>query len=311
MKKFLFKLVIAFAFFVLFDFAFGAGMNYIANHIEVGGRGRDNYICNKSKDDVLIFGSSRAVHHYNACILEDSLGLSCYNCGDDGTGVITAYGRLMMINKRHQPKIIILDIYPPFDIEQNDNHKYLGRLKPRYENDGISELFDEIDEKEKYKMMCKTYRYNSTYLQNIFSFFTSVSNDTGIKGFRPLKGEIDPMKIKETSDTKTILEADSTKLKFINDFIDLAGDAKLYFIVSPNWYGMDTIQFASIREISRKRCIPFVDYSNDDKYVHHDEYFKDGNHLNARGADEFTNDLIRLIKRDLSKEATNFKDCGS
>ena len=74
-------------------------MDYVVKNIEVGGRGRDNYICDKSVDDILIFGSSRAVHHYNSSMIEDSLGMSCYNCGDDGNGIILSYGRLSMISQ--------------------------------------------------------------------------------------------------------------------------------------------------------------------------------------------------------------------
>ena len=36
----------------------------------------------------------------------------------------------------------------------------------------------------------------------------------------------------------------------------------------------------------------FIDFSNRPKYVHNNAYFIDGDHLNARGADEFTKDLI-------------------
>ena len=296
MKKFILKIVVLFAIIVVIDIAFGRVMNYVVNHIEVGGQGRDNYICNQSEDDILIFGSSRAVHHYNAQMIEDSLEMSCYNCGEDGNGIILNYGRLMMIKERKTPRIIICDINPPFDLFKNDNHKYLGWLKARYDRNGISDIFYSIDRTEKYKMMSQMYRYNSKFLQNIFVYFTSVSYDGGIKGYRPVNEEFDPMKVVENNDQNVDYTFDPIKISYIEQFIDLTKEAKVYFVVSPVWYGMDTNTLKPIKDICEKRNIPLIDYSNSSKYVHNNLYFKDGMHLNAIGADEFSRDIINSIK---------------
>ena len=37
-------------------------------------------------------------------------------------------------------------------------------------------------------------------------------------------------------------------------------------------------------------------FSNNPKYVHNNAYFADDGHLNARGADEFTKDLIKELR---------------
>ena len=288
-----------FAIIVFLDNIFGIAMNYVVNHIQVGGQGRDNYICNTANEDILIFGSSRAVHHYNATMFEDSLGLSCYNCGDDGNGIILSYGRLTMAKERHQPKIIIQDVSTSFDLLKNDNHKYLGWLKARYERSGIPVIFDDIDKTEHYKMLCQMYRYNTKFLQTLFVYFTSISADAGIKGFRPIKKKFDPMKVSKGLKPEKY-EFDDLKIAYINKFIDLSKGSQLFFVISPMWYGMDTAKVAPLKSICQQRSIPFLDFSNDPKYVHRNEYFKDGTHLNARGADEFTKDLIiELRKRGL------------
>lgn len=296
MKKYLIKIIILFAIIVFLDNIFGIAMNYVVNHIQVGGQGRDNYICNMANEDILIFGSSRAVHHYNATMFEDSLGLSCYNCGDDGNGIILSFGRLTMAKERHQPKIIIQDVATSFDLLINDNHQYLGWLKARYERTGIPVIFDDIDKTERYKMLCQMYRYNTKFLQNIFVYFTKISTDTGIKGFRPINADFDPMKVSKASKSEKY-EFDDLKIAYINKFIDLSKGSQLFFVISPIWYGMDTAKVAPLKSICQKRNIPFLDFSNDPKYVQRNEYFKDGTHLNARGADEFTKDLILELRK--------------
>ena len=294
MKKFFLKTMLFFAIIVISDISFGHFMSYAVNSIEVGGQGRDNYICNEAKEDVLVFGSSRAVHHYNSALLEDSLGMSCYNCGEDGNGIFLNYARLLMAREHHLPKIIIEDVAPGFDLEKNDNHTYLGWLKARYDRNGIKEIFNDIDENEQYKMLSQMYRYNSKFLQNIVVFFTSISSDTGIKGYRPIDEKFDSLKIRTIKDE---WEKDSLKLKYLNKFIDISRGSKLFFVVSPMWYGMDTTKLSPLKTVCFERGIPLIDYSNNPKYVHNSKYFVDGTHLNSHGADEFTKDLILDLRK--------------
>lgn len=299
MKRFLLKIVLLFCIVAIFDIAFGRAMSYIVNHIEVGGQGRDNYICNESKDDIMIFGSSRAVHHYNAQMIEDSLNLSCYNCGDDGNGIILSYARLMMIEERKTPSIIIVDITPGFDyLYEDDNHKYLGWLKARYERKGVKDIFETIDPYEKYKMVSQMYRYNSKFLQNIFVYLTSMSSDTGIKGFRPIAADTESFKTR-TQFNKGY-KIDSLKISYINKLIDLSKASHLFFVVSPIWYGMDDDLLAPVSSICQNRNVSFLDFSNSSKYVHNNFYFSDGAHLNAIGADEFSRDLIKELRKEFA-----------
>lgn len=53
---------------------------------------------------------------------------------------------------------------------------------------------------------------------------------------------------------------------------------------------------APIKEICKRRNVPFIDFSNDTKYVHNNALFKDGKNLNDRGADEFTKDFVKTIR---------------
>lgn len=276
----------------LFDDLIGYTMNYVLNHIEVGGQKRDNYICNQADENILVFGSSRAVFHYNSQILEDSLGMSCYNCGEGGCGVFNSYGRLLMNKERHQPKVIIYEI----DGLSKGDFKDLNWLRARYDRAGISDMIEDIDPLEKYKMVCKMYRYNTKCFQNIFVYLTNISTDTGIKGFRPQKTEFNPLKISDRGGHREPAVVDSLKIKYTHKFIDLSEGARLFFVASPIWYGRDNSVLEPIREICRQRNVPFIDFSNDPKYVHQNQYFADGIHMNARGADEFTRDLIKYLR---------------
>ena len=286
-------------FFVLLgvvDVLGGYALGYLANHARGGFTQRDAFICDSLETDILLMGSSRCVRHYNPQIITDSLGMSCYNSGQMGNGVILNYGRLKMVCERKKPQVVIYDIEPSFDLmEGEDNHRYLTWLKQHYDRNGIADIFERIDKTEKYKMMSQLYRYNSRIVELATDFLHPISS-VRANGFTPLKGEMDKTKIRVAGEKKKEHVVDPVKIEYINKLMDELQDIKLYFVVSPKWYGIDSLEFKPIMDICQERGIPFMDFSNDPKYVRQDQYFKDGNHMNARGADEFTRDLIRLLR---------------
>lgn len=297
MKKYIIKIAIFFLLVTIVDLIAGKTFPYLVDHAKGGNNGRNNYICNETNQDILIFGSSRAIHHYNPQILSDSLGLSCYNCGQDGNGAILNYGRYQLICQRYHPQILIYDVIPKFDLHAgDDNHKYLGWLRAYYDKKGIPEVFESVDSTEKYKMKSRMYRYNSKFIQ-IVSDYIHPLQSVGISGFRPIDGTMDTMKISKNPVKKVNYSFDPLKISYLEKMADISKDTKIIFAVSPLWNGMDTLQFQPIIEICKKYDIPFIDFSNNPKYVHHNEYFKDGAHLNSRGADEFTRDFIQELKK--------------
>ena len=299
MKRFLVKLALFFALIAIADVLCGFALDYFAQHAKSGFTLRDNYICDKLETDFLLMGSSRCIRHYNPQIITDSLGMSCYNSGQMGNGIILNYGRLRMIDERKKPSVVVYDVTPEFDIFiGDDNHRYLTWLKQHYERNGIAAIFESVDSSEKYKMTSQMYRYNSRFIELMTDFFHTLS-DVRSDGFSPHKGELDRTKIKSDSIKEKTPAIDNVKMEYVNKLIDELDGVKLFFVVSPSWYGMDSVRFQPIIEICQERDIPFIDFANHPKYVHQDVFFKDGNHLNERGANEFTKDLIGYLKNEL------------
>ncbi len=296
MKRFILRTLSFLLILVVADFSLGQAFAFMQSHAIGGNNGRVNYVCNKTSEDILIFGSSRASHHYNPQILTDSLGLSAFNCGERGNGIILNYGRLLMIEERYKPKVIIYEVTYSFDLLKDDNHKYLGYLKSYYDRPGIKEIFQSVDKTEQWKMKSLLYRYNSNFLSIMADRFLPI-NSMGTKGFLPLSGELDTLKIRRKGDDNQHVGFDSLKLDYIQKFIDHCKDVKLIFAVSPSWYGISPDLLRPIYDICKEQDIPLLDFSNDPKYVHNNAYSKDGAHMNARGADEFTRDVVKELKK--------------
>lgn len=296
MKKFLLKVGLFLLVLLVVDRALGMVFGYMSEHAKGGYIGHHKYVTDKVSQDILIFGSSRAIHHYNPQIITDSLGLTCYNCGQDGNGIILFYGLWQMIKEHHKPKMIIYDVSQGFDLyEGESNQRYLGWLRADYDRPGIKPIFTAVDSTEQYKMTSMLYRHNSKFMQVLTDYFHPIFGIEG-NGFLPLKGEMDRMKIKSAKSKESRLVIDSQKIYFIDKLIEELDGVKIIFVASPSWYGSNDDAYKPIKDICFRKDIPFVDFSQDKKYIHQYQYFKDGSHLNARGADEFTRDLIKEIR---------------
>lgn len=296
MKTFLIKISIFIFALVVIDWLFGYAFSYMSANSRGGYTEHFQYIINKTKEDALIFGSSRAVHHYNPKIISDSLNISCYNCGQDGNGIILFYGWWKLISERYQPQWLLYDITNGYDLlEGEDNHKYLGWLKESYDNDDVKEIFMSVDSTEKYKMLCKMYRFNSKWHQIMADYIHPVYEFKD-NGFLPLEGNVDLMRIEKNKKLNKSYKFDNLKIRYIKRFVESRGNTKLVFIVSPSWYGINDEELLPLMDICKKNNIALLNFGNEIKYIHNEQYFKDGLHLNAEGADEFTKDLINRLK---------------
>lgn len=293
MKKFIIKVIIFFAVIAVIDIIFGMFCGYLNSHAKGGDTYNHYYIANEMKDSVLIFGSSRAIHHYNPQILEDSLHTTVYNCGLDGNGILYQYGRLLTILDHHTPKSIIYDVIPSFDMETEDNSKYLQWQKRWYDKPGIPQLFHDINPAEDIKMHSNLYRYNSTFIQ-MLSDNLKPQQKVGYKGYKPLDEimdyEVEPMESEPA-------QWDDLKLEYFTKFIKLCeqNDIELIIAISP-WYNVtDSGVYQNMLELCRKYNLRIIDLFSDPEISTNKAYFADASHLNSHGADIFTSKFANLL----------------
>lgn len=296
MKKFIINILIFFGIVAVVDFGAGKAFRYLQSH--AGGRtGAEWYACKESNEDVIIMGSSRASHHYVPQIITDSLGLSCFNAGQDGNGIIMQYGRWKMISERYTPKTLIYDITPDFDLSENDNMAYIDHLKPFCSDKDVKYYVAELFPMERYKLMSQMYRYNYKFLE----ILSDCTRGRGIEqcGYIPLKGQIR----KEVVDGRFVqgaatIQYDKEKLKYLECLANECKDKRtqLMFVVSPYYRGASYTKetFAPIREIADRYGVPFL-YYNDIELCLNPDIFKDSHHLNDEGARLFTKELVSQI----------------
>lgn len=294
MKRFIINILIFFGIVASADAVVGKVFGYLQGKAK-GRTGVEYHVCKTLDEDVLIMGSSRASHHYVPQILEDSLGLSCFNGGQDGNGIVMQYGRWKMLSKRKVPKLIVYDIEPSFDMVENNNERYIDRQKPFAGVKPVREYMASLFPMEGLKLMSKMYRYNYKFLEIISD---CVMSPTIQKGYIPLRGHIRQEIIETTQEAlKVHPEQDAVKLEYLGKFITEVQGAgcRIVLVSSPYWMGYTQTDITAIETLAEKYGVAFLNYDQSE-LAGNPEYFSDSMHLNDDGANEFTKDLATKLK---------------
>ena len=289
---------------VVADWGLGSWSEKMYHKSKYGIYHRQLYCLESSNDEILIMGSSRAAHHYVPQIIEDSLGMSCYNAGSDGQCIYYHYTLLAsMLERGAKPKIVIYEVLN-LDINKSQGATFtidaaLDRLAPHYgEYRAVNDLFEQKDWKEKIKLCSKTYRYNSKLVQTIKCNYMPETED---RGYEELNGKLnyalatnDKAKIAKSNENKL----EELKLKYITMFFELCiqHDIKLVMMYSPYYKESSDNAIIQIKDIAVANGVPFFDYCSNQKFQV-PELFYDVMHLNDNGARLYTNEIVKYLKQ--------------
>jgi hypothetical protein len=301
--KFLKKVFILLVVMFVIDRSVGSVVEYYFLHEPMGDAAAFSHAINDPKEDILIYGSSRAVHTYDTKVFTDSLGLSAFNCGRNASNVIYHSAILpAAIDGTHKPKAIILDLTVKEIAWRSGQYgaDVLASMILPYvlTNDHFAALSKELFPKEYYKAkVSKLYAYNSLLLSIIRNY--SRRHNDNVNGFQPMHGskvKDEPEELSAVRDK--IDEYSKEKLEF---FAKSVTDKKipLIVIISPI-YSKPFAENESLKvskEILAKYGITVWDYASDPKYVKK-ELFYDPNHMNAKGAEMFSQEIASRMKAE-------------
>lgn len=294
MRKFYKYIILFFVIIAVLDCGFGYLCRYLNSHAKGGDTKNHYYIASEMTDSILIFGSSRALHHYNPTIFEDSLGKTVYNCGLDGNGIVYNYGRLLTIINRYKPKMIIYDVIPSFDMSEDDYSKYLQWLKRWYYIPGVAEIFHDVNALEDIKMLSNFYRYNGSFIQMVSDYIKPIPQ-ISYKGYKPLQGKINYSNTESDSEP---VEWSDLKLQYFQEFVDICKENNIYLVISYSpWFKMtDSHLFQEFTKFANDNNLRVIDLFNDYEISQNPLYFEDAAHLNSMGADIFSSKFVNILK---------------
>jgi hypothetical protein len=305
-KYFLLKLAVLLATIFVLDYSIGNILCYFYYKQESGMQYRTTYSIDSTKADLLIFGSSRANHHYDPDDFEKRLNLSFYNAGRDGNYILYHSAVLKGVLKRYSPKVVILDFIDGEFRQYQDSYDRLSSLLPYYNrHPEMRSIIDLKSKYEKIKMLSYIYPYNSslfTIAVGNAEFNKKRSGD--IKGFIPLTETWNAAIQIDSSSYK--YEIDSVKVKAFESFIQdcIQSKVKLYIVCSPYYIKSTHTDYSIVlgREIAQRNNIMFFDYSKDSVFINNSKLFADIGHLNEAGARVFSNMLIDKISKTIASD---------
>ncbi|MDF4201838.1 hypothetical protein PXD56_02655 [Maribacter sp. SA7] len=300
MKKFILNCVIGIIIVFVLDFAVGESLEYFYFKQTSGFQYRTTYSMEKTNEDILVFGSSRANHHYKPSVFKKKLNSSFYNTGRDGNFIFYQTAVLKSILKRYKPKLILYDFTGEFNINQTDYDR-LSSLLPYYKNHSeIRNIVNLRSQYEPVKNFSRIYPYNST----IGNIAIGNININGLRtkdknGYVPLYGEWkEPLKMR---DIIKFEKTDKNKINVFKDFLSLCKEngIAVMVIVSPVYYTYDKDYSLELcEEICNEYKIPFFNFTKNQDFLESPYLFDDVSHLNDKGATLFSEKVADLVRED-------------
>ncbi len=299
---------------VLLDRGVGFVLNLALSRVKTGQTiGLINRALHHKDAGVLVFGSSRAMHHVDPRLLGRELGVSAYNAGCDGQGIL--YARMLealLFRRGTASKLFVLHVEPK-DLYRQDASRvamfapYLGEERV------VDDILESTGPLARLKLMSWTYRYNSLLLPLIRNLVAP--HEEGFDGYVPLRGVLDDLPAKGEGLDED-LDEDRRRVPIIQEelvaryreFIRSAkeGSVSVVLASSPRFgrrgAGSTEIRPGIVRfmRLAEAEGVPFIRVDEQSYPIFHDSrLFRDWSHLNAEGSALYSEILAREIRSRL------------
>ncbi len=277
------------------DFLAGILMENVFPDITFGTYGKINTSL-KAKQEILILGSSRAQHHYDPDVVSAETGMTCYNTGLGGYGLLYNYALFNELIKQHKPEVVILDLSPNVIIDPKTYMKLNIFMPYFFTYSSFNEIVHLDPDFSKFKTVFKINVYNSTFYD---LFRGIVSNETADNGYKGLQAQLNTT----TYIPKRLIpegKFDSLKKEYFEKIIDLSiqREIRLLCVVSPTYekFDADNRIIDEMESLVKSKGLDFYDYSDYWELYKKPQYFKDQLHLNDVGARAFS----KLIAEEIN-----------
>ena len=299
--KILVNVAILLALLVVMDIVVGwAGEKYM-RWLNKNPRGGDaalvNYTLNAAAPDVAIIGSSTAICHYDPSIIHDSLyawegvDYDVFNMGVSNQRLAYDYYGLKCLLDRTTPKFVIVDVWSTY-IGGAPSYSFYAFKPYANINPNVREM---LEKHGQLTFMTKSnmYCFNTEFVKLLMSMFKSPAGN----GYLKRKVEMKEAVKENERDTTSLLPI---SVEEFDGMLALAKErnVQLFVVMSPTLRSSDTtsLSYCYIKDRCAEEGITFLDYSNDSKY-YQPHYFFDRTHLNYYGAELFSQELMRDLKK--------------
>lgn len=241
--------------------------------------------------DVLILGSSRAIHHYDDGLLADSLGLNVINTGVQGVNSIFEYALLKEVLDSSNVRFVVVDLLPNEFYPKKRMVSEKNLIPYCGVSDAVKEILKEDDNSNKMAVY--------SYLLSMNSSIHKLRHNRQEHYFAGLQAlENPPLEFGKKYET----ERDAFSVECLKNLFSLAKEksVEIIAVVSPSVSVFDSTTEGM--EICDSLGVPLYDFSHwEGVHEHPEKYFVDNTHMNLTGAHEFTLAMLPILRKHIAE----------
>ena len=262
---------------------------------------KEKYALRGINQDIMIFGSSRALTHFVPSILKDSIdtylhkNYTIYNGGIDKK---TLDCNLMLIensiNRGVKGKLVVLEADNVLFYRDNSNVYDFAQF---YKSDTIVKRYiDNLGFNTKLRMQSNLYRFNFRLSRVLLDI---IKNAKPNDGYAPQYKVMKIQKRPQLNDKKSTLN-DYTYSTFVR-VMDMCkkNNVNIVVVSAPRYgnnHNTQAEQEHVLYNICKEKNIPYFNMVDEPQFDQHPELFKDAGHLNDSGARIFTKMFFEKLK---------------
>jgi hypothetical protein len=309
------RLIVFFLFLAAVAIGLNACIAFGVRHVRSSTLGTWNVAMQgQANTDILITGSSRATYHYDPRIIRDATGLSAFNLGRVGSQTDVQLVALKgYLEHNRQPRIVIHNLDAFSFVATTEIFEY-AQYVPYLQDPAIYDPLRRIDPSIVKSRYIPLYGYvvedmNYTWLTGLGSLAGWRSKDDCTLGFCPRRKTWteDFAKFRAVNPHGVDFAIQPRGVEALEELIQLCKSKgiTLILVYSPEYSEMQKMTtdrgliFSKFREMANRNGVLFWDYSNWEHAADR-AYFYNSQHLNATGAESFSEDLAARLKAGLA-----------
>ncbi len=293
------------------DQAIGSGLKKLQAITKSGYKGLIE-LAIEDNSDIIVFGSSRAQHHFVPDIIERETGKTFFNAGMPARKILYHFAIQQLIFEHHFPKIVILELWEPDMQRTPSGIAELSILTPFQTHPVVKEVLTERGILEPLRSLSQIYPHNSDLLTLLYALMSDHGKDR--KGYEPIYGIINQDIRVNTNVDKRLTASDISDdyVAYLERFLGsaLKHNIRVIVTISPKW--PDSTFYTKERNEALDKCltvvkkynVPIFDISQDSyPEFFNPTYFHDRAHLNHNGAKLFSKILGIELRKELEDKS--------
>lgn len=291
------------------DALLGFGLARLYGRVKTGDNGGLlNYTLSRHAQ-VLLLGSSRMRHHAMPSVLSQQLSLKTLNAGMDGQDFLYAVMLLDLWKRSHPPPQIIVLHVDPESLARYDEELHVATVFSFYYDRSalVRQILNQRSPFERLKYLSRSYRANGKVLSILKNL--CVQPDNHFDGFQALKGTFVPgqgaAQPSGPADPASALPCWDFKVRLFAELVAYCrqNGTRLFLVHSPRYHELKAVHDAWVRSLQRFLAaypgVQFIDLSAwacPGAFEGKADLFRDGSHLNSRGARVFSELLAARLR---------------